>query len=146
MVSGVTDSVTDRVTDIERKLFMFGRKKKDTPTRVVHYEGVPGFPTDFPCTIQIVNDIFVIKRINPETTVDLPLSRITAFSSMSEANFMLKYHGQAVTTSKEKAIPKYYLVVEYDKGTLAFWGTGNEWKEFNKLQYLPLKGPSHIEL
>lgn len=125
---------------------MFGRKKKDTPTRVVHYEGIPGFPTNAPCTIQIVNDIFVIKRVNPETTVDLPLNRISSFSSMSEANFMLKYHGQAVTTSKEKAIPKYYLVVEYDKGILVFWGVGQTWREFNRLQSLPLTGPSHIEL
>lgn len=33
---------------------------------------------------------------------------------------MLKYHGHAVTTSKTKGIDKYYLVVEYDKGMLAF--------------------------
>jgi len=78
--------------------------------------------TDFPCTIHITNDILVIKRVNPETTVDLPLNRIMAFSSMIEENFMLKYHGQAVNTSKAKGMKKYYLVVEYDKGILAFWG------------------------
>lgn len=125
---------------------MFGKKKKDSPIRVVHYEGISSFPTDFPCTIQVVNNTLIIKRVNPETTVDLPLNQITAFSSMPEENFMLKYHGQAVSTTKAKGIKKYYLVVEYDKGILAFWGTAKEYKEFIKLQYLPLRSSSHIEL
>jgi len=127
-------------------MVMFGKKNKNTPIHVMHYEGINGFPADFPCTLQIDNDILVIKRISPETTVTLPLNRITAFSAMEEENFMLKYHGQAVNTSKAKGIKKYYLVVQYDRGILAFWGTAKEYGEFNKLQYLLLRAPSHIEL
>lgn len=140
------EQIRNRLKRLKRGDVMFGKKKANLPIHAMHYEGINSFPTDFPCTIQINDDIFVIKRVNPETTVELPLNRIMAFSSMAEENFMLKYHGQAVNTSKAKGIKKYYLVVEYDKGILAFWGTAKEYGEFNKLQYLPLKGPSHIEL
>lgn len=123
---------------------MFG-KKKDTPIRVMHYEGIKGFVTDYPCTLEIKDNILTVKRINPETTVTLPLSRISSFSAMEEKNFMLKYHGQAVTTSKAKGINKYYLAIEYDKGMIAFWGTAKEYGKFIDLQKT-LTAPSHIKL
>lgn len=92
----------------------------------MHYEGLD-FPTDFPCRIELKDDTFFIKRIKPEVTVTLPLSQIKSFSAMEEENFMLRYHGQAVTTSKAKGIQKYYLVVDYiskenEEKRLAFWG------------------------
>lgn len=126
---------------------MFGKRKKNTVIRVLHYEGIDGFSTDYPCTLEIVNDDFVIKRIKPETMVTLPLSRIKSFSAMEEKNFMLKYHGQSITTSKTKGINKYYLVVEYDKGMLAFWGTAKEYGKFLDLQYnIHANQPARINL
>lgn len=41
---------------------------------------------------------------------------------------------------------KYYLVVDYDKGMLAFWGTGKEYGKFIDLQNNFNSLPSHIEL
>lgn len=116
---------------------MFGKKKK-SGIPVVHYEGLD-FPTDFPCRIELKDDTFFIKRIKPEVTVTLPLSQIKSFSAMEEENFMLRYHGQAVTTSKAKGIKKYYLVVDYiskenEEKRLAFWGTASEYGKFIELQ------------
>lgn len=90
--------------------------------------------------------MFEIRRIKPETTVTLPMNRIKSFSAMEEEKFMLKYHGQAKNTSKLKGAKKYYLVVEYDKGMLAFWGTAMEYGKFLDLQNKGVVAPSHIEL
>lgn len=80
---------------------LFSKKKKqNTVIRVLHYEGIEGFASDYPCTLEINDGMLIIKRIRPETTVTLPLHRIKSFSAMEEKNFMLKYHGQAITTSK----------------------------------------------
>jgi hypothetical protein len=112
----------------------------------MHYEGIQGFATDYPCTLEKKDDILEIKRIKPETTVTLPLNRIYSISAMEEKNFMLKYHGQAVTTSKAKGIGKYYLVIEYDNGMLAFWGSASEYRHFLDLQYNGVSAPASIEL
>ncbi|MCI5492756.1 MAG: hypothetical protein MR425_01350 [Lachnospiraceae bacterium] len=125
---------------------MFGRKK-ESGIPVMHYEGIEEFATDYPYRIELKDDLFEIRRIKPETTVTLPLNRIKSFSTMEEEKFMLKYHGQAKNTSKMKGVNKYYLVVEYDKGILAFWGTAKEYKYFITLQYATnSEVPSHIEL
>ena len=50
---------------------MFG-KKKESGTPVMHYEGIEGFATDYPCRIEVKGDVFEIRRIKPETTVTLP--------------------------------------------------------------------------
>lgn len=113
---------------------MFG-KKKESGIPVGHYEG-----------IEVKGDVFEIRRIKPETTVTLPMNRIKSFSAMEEEKFMLKYHGQAKNTSKLKGAKKYYLVVEYDKGMLAFWGTAMEYGKFLDLQNKGVVAPSHIEL
>lgn len=124
---------------------MFG-KKKESGIPVGHYEGIEGFATDYPCRIEVKGDVFEIRRIKPETTVTLPMNRIKSFSALEEKNFMQKYHGTALTTGKS-GINKYYLVVEYDKGMLAFWGTAKEYKQFIALQYATnTAAPSHIEL
>lgn len=116
---------------------MFG-KKKQSGIPVMHYEGLD-FPKDFPCRIELKNDTFVIQRIKPEVTVTLPISQIKSFSAMEEKNFMIRYHGQAVTTTKAKGIQKYYLVVDYtskdgEGKRLAFWGTSTEYGKFLELQ------------
>ena len=114
---------------------MFG-KKKESGIPVGHYEGIEGFATDYPCRIEVKGDVFEIKRIKPETTVTLPMNRIKSFSAMEEEKFMLKLKGAK----------KYYLVVEYDKGMLAFWGTAMEYGKFLDLQNKGVAAPSHIEL
>lgn len=124
---------------------MFG-KKKENAIPVMHYEGISNFATDYPVTIELADDALIVKRTKPETTVTLPLNRIKSFSAMEEKNFMLKYHGQAVTTSKTKSIQKYYLVVEYDKGLLVFWGTVKEYRIFLDMQNKVNPATSTIEL
>ena len=127
-------------------ILMFG-KKKEAPIRAMHYEGIDAFTTDYPCTLELKDDQFVITRIKPETVVTLPLNRISSFTAMEESRFMEKYHGEAKTTSKMKGVNKYYLVVQYDKGMLAFWGTAKEWGRFIDLQNTGLgSAPSKIEL
>lgn len=86
-------------------------------------------------------------QVKPETVVTLPLDRINSFTAMEESRFMERFHGEAKTTSKMKGVNKYYLVIQYDKGMLAFWGTAKEWGKFIELQNSGLgSAPSTIEL
>lgn len=123
---------------------MFGKKKSDAIS-VMHYEGIKEFSTDYPCTLEVKDGVLIIKRLKPETTVTLPLERISAFNAMEEKNFMQQYKGTDKTTSKS-GIGKYYLVVNYDKGVLVFWGTAKEYRKFIDLQHNGIAAPSNIEL
>lgn len=107
---------------------MFGKKKKNAAIRVMHYEGIAEFATDYPCTLELKKDVLEIIRIKPETTVTLLRNRIRTISMMEEPNFMLKYHGHKASTAKMGE--KTYLVIEYDNGYLAFWGAGMESVKF----------------
>ncbi len=109
------------------------RKKKESGIKAMHYEGISSFATDYPCKIELKDKNLIITRIKPETIVTLSLNRVSSFTAMEEQRFMQEYRGNAATTSKS-GIKKYYLVVKYDKGILAFWGTGAEYGEFIKLQ------------
>jgi hypothetical protein len=123
---------------------MFG-KKKEKPIKVQHYEGIDGFASDYPCTLELTDDTLVIKILKPETTVTLPLNRIQSFTAMEEPRFMEMYHGEAKRT--DKGTKKYYLVIQYDKGRLAFWGTPLEYGKFLELQSKELsEAPKTIEL
>ena len=123
---------------------MFGKKKSDA-IHVMHYEGIEGFATDYPCTLEVKDSVLIIKRLKPETTVTLPLERIFSFTAMEERRFMQQFKGNERTTSKS-GIGKYYLVVQYDKGSLVFWGTAKEYKKFIELQNNGVAAPSSIEL
>lgn len=125
---------------------LFKKKEKHSGIRVMHYEGIDAFATDYPCTLEMKDDVLIIKRIKPETTVTLPVDRIQSISAMEEERFMLKYHGEAKSTSKMKGVKKYYLVINYDKGRLAFWGTAKEYGVFIKMQYGQTDAPSEIML
>ena len=108
---------------------MFGKKNV---LSVQHYEGLD-FAINYPCKIEINNDNFIIKRIKPETTITLPMNQINSFSALPEKDFMLKFHNEAITTSKSGT--KYYLVVDYtskegEHKHLAFWGTPKEQRTF----------------
>lgn len=128
---------------------MFG-KKKFPGIPVMHYEGLD-FATDYPCRIEFIGEALIITRIKPETMVTLPVAQIKSFSAMEEENYMLKYHGQAKSTSKSKGIKKYYLVVEYtskvgEEKRLAFWGTISEYRKFIELQNTNLNQTSNYSL
>lgn len=123
---------------------MFGKKKSDA-INVMHYEGIEVFATDYPCTLEVKEGVLIIKRLKPETTVTLPLERISSFTAMEERRFMQQFKGNERTTSKS-GIGKYYLVVQYDKGSLVFWGTAKEYKKFIELQNSGVAAPSSIEL
>jgi hypothetical protein len=120
---------------------MFGKKKK--AVRVMHYEGIDAFPMDQPCTLEINADVLNINRIKPETSVILPMNRISSISTMDENSFLQKFKGSA-QHAKQK-IPRLYLVIQYDKGILVFWGTATNYKAFLNLQK-EVHTPNHIEL
>lgn len=124
---------------------MFGKKKTNS-IPVMHYEGIDGFAEDYPVQIELKDDVFEIKRIKPETLVTLPVERIKSFAAMEEERFMVKFHGEAKNTSKMKGVKKYYLVVQYDKGMLAFWGTAKEYGKFIEMQNKTQEAPVTIEL
>lgn len=122
---------------------MFGRKKEKkydfTGIRAMHYEGLD-FPTDFPCTLNLTESALTITRIKPDVTVTLPVDQIRSFTCMAEPDYMAKYHGEAVNTSKMKGVVKQFLVVEYTskdgvEKRLAFWGTAKEGMKFIDMQY-----------
>lgn len=114
---------------------MFGKKEvKAKELSVMHYEGIPYFATDYPCTLLFGDEELIIRRQMPETTVVLPKNRILSVSAMEEPRFMLRYHGNAASTSNSPIVNKYYLAIVYDKGLLAFWGTAKEYGEFLKIQ------------
>ncbi len=120
--------------------------KKYKTVKVMHYEGIKDFPTDCPCTLEIINENLIIKRRKPETTVTLPLNRINSFSTMSEYAFLQQYKGTELTKSKDY-IAKNFLVVQYDKGILVLWGTSlKTHKFFMKLQYSVVSHTKNIEL
>lgn len=115
---------------------MFGKKKTNV-IKVMHYEGLQDFIQDFPCTIEMKEDTLEIKRIKPETTVNLATKQIIKFETMEEERFMLKYHNDKSTT--DKGIKKFYLVVTYNSKNneekyIAFWGTAFEYGKFVDLQ------------
>ena len=115
---------------------MFG-KNKNSIIKVMHYEGLNDFIQDYPCTIEIKDDIFEIKRIKPKTTVNLSITQIKKIETMEESRFMVKYHNNDATT--DKGIKKYYLVVTYisknnEEKYIAFWGTAFEYNKFLDLQ------------
>lgn len=103
---------------------MFG-KKKDNKIKVCHYEGLEDFMQNYPCEVQIKEDVLEIKRIKPETIVTLSMDRIIKFDAMSEEQFMAKYHNCTIDSNSKS--PKTFLVITYkakDDTTkyLAFWG------------------------
>lgn len=115
---------------------MFG-KNKNSIIKVMHYEGLDDFIQDYPCTIEIKDNTFEIKRIKPKTTVNLSITQIKKIETMEESRFMVKYHNNDATT--DKGIKKYYLVVTYisknnEEKYIAFWGTAFEYNKFLDLQ------------
>ena len=76
----------------ERKVFKMFGKKKESGLAVQHYEGIEQFAKDYPCRLELNEDMLTITRIKPETTVTLPRNRIQSINAMEESQFMQKYH------------------------------------------------------
>ena len=105
------------------------KKKKQSGIPVQHYDGIKEFAQDYPCRLEVKGNILEIRRMVPETTVNLPMNRIIQIDEMEEKSFMSKYYGSPVKTSKSGK--KYFLVITYTKqdgseSFLAFWGTSLE--------------------
>lgn len=111
----------------------------------MHYEGINNFSTNCPCTIELANDNLVIKKINSYAIATLPMNRINSFSALGENDFLQQYKGTQIVQS-QNYIPRYYLVIQYDKGVLVFWGTTKVYKKFLELQCYGATSPENIEL
>lgn len=116
---------------------MFGKNKNKNLIKVMHYEGLMDFAQDYPCTIEMKDDVFEIKKIKPDATVTLPKNQIISFEALEEPRFMTKYHN--VNASTDKGFKKYYLIVKYisknnEEKYIAFWGTVFEYGKFLDLQ------------
>lgn len=112
---------------------LFSKKNKDI-IRVMHYEGLEGFNQNYPCTIEEKEDVFEIKKINPELTVTLPKNKIVKIDSLRDHEFMQKYQNTVGTNNK-----KFYLVITYNskegnEKQIVLWGTAAEGIKFNDLK------------
>lgn len=129
--------------------------KKDVsskPIKVVYYEGeLPGFSTNLPCQIFLIDKIVLITKVNPEVTIKLDADRIQGIDIyFKEEEYMLKHHGHASSTSKSKVIDKIYFAINYaqdDKiAEFGFWCTAMEIGAIRKLSESVLNGRAPVEI
>lgn len=114
---------------------MFGRKKKDLPvgTRLMHYEGLPGFPTDGCCFMEQTAEALIFRQVEGPTAT-LVLDKLQSIEVLAEYQFAAKYRGNDIITSRTNAV-KWYAVLIYDGSKrLAFWTLGG--KELKVLRAL----------
>ena len=115
---------------------MFGRKKKELPagTRLMHYEGLPGFNQDTPCFMEQTAEALIFRQVEGPTGT-LPLEKLTGVEVLEERHFAAKYRGNDRITSKTNAV-KWYAVLTYSEDKrLVFWTLGGkELKAFYDLQ------------
>lgn len=90
---------------------MFG-KKKSKAIPAFHYEGLPDFTTDYPCTVEVIDSSIVIQRKKPDVTITLPVDRLLTISPMNEKDFMMKFHGHS-DVRKLIGTKRHFVVVEY---------------------------------
>lgn len=114
---------------------MLFKKKNKNVINVMHYQGLEGFNQDYPCSIEIKDDKFEIKRIKPELTITLFINQIIKIDSLKDNEFMQKYNNSIGTNKK-----KYYLVITYkskdnQEKEIIFWGTASEAIKFDDLKF-----------
>lgn len=90
---------------------MFGKRVKLPGIPVMHYQGLKGFPQDFPCSIELSGESIVFHKVNPEVTVTLPLNKVTLIDMMEEENYQVMYHNVKASTAKLGV--KWYYVIKY---------------------------------
>ena len=125
---------------------LFRKKKNAGSIPVQFYEGdLPGFLCDFPCQIRLEDEYLLITKVNPSVEVKLNRDRILGVEIfIFENQYMTKYKGVNITTTKEKSTPKQYYVFHYvdkngNKKHLDFWGTSFETGKIQKIQEALLK-------
>lgn len=132
-----------------------GKKKTNEGIPVQYYEGsLTGFECNCPCGIRLEDDCLLIARGNPSVEVRLNRNRITGIDIfLYEEQYMAKYKGTNITTSKSKSTPKHYYVINYiDKSGqpthIDFWGTSFETGKVRKFkeEILRNSGPSNYEI
>ena len=106
---------------------MFGKKKKELPvgSRLMHYEGLPGFPHDRPCFMEQTSEALIFRQVDGPVAT-LLLDKLVNVELMEERHFAAKYRGTGLNTSKTNAV-KWYAVLTYsgDK-QLIFWYLGSK--------------------
>lgn len=121
---------------------LFGKKTKvPEGIRVQFYEGeLPGFICNEGCQLLLQTDTLQITKINPHIEVNLEKNRITSIEIfIYENQYMTKYKGVNITTTKSKATPKHYYVINYvdkngDAKHLDFWAPASETSKIRRLQ------------
>lgn len=106
---------------------MFGRKKKELPagTRLMHYEGLPGFNQDMPCFMEQTAEALIFRQVDGPTGT-LPLEKLRGVEVLEERHFAAKYRGNDRITSKTNAV-KWYAVLTYSEDKrLVFWTLGGK--------------------
>lgn len=119
---------------------LFGKKKIPDGIRVMFYEGeLKEFSCNFPCQILLMDDVLRVTKVNPYVEVKLDVNRISSIEIFSELEYMSKYKGTSLETTKEKGIHKEYYVIKYidkmgEDKHLDFWGTATETLKIMKMK------------
>ena len=118
---------------------LFSKKPKEPKVvSVMYYDGLAGFNVNAPCGVILTDDVFRISKGKPDVVVNLDRNKIQNIDIFNyEKDYMLKYHGQAVSTSKS-AGEKMFFVVHYlsenEAKHLDFWGTSFEISKIREMQ------------
>lgn len=117
-------------------LKVFGKKKKDFPgLPIMYYEGLPGFDQNFPLYLKKAEEGLMFFKPNSTVTATLPYGKLLNFEIMPERDYMLKYHNEAVSTSKAK-FEKWYIVINYlgepEPKRIALWSVPDQ--KFNAIK------------
>lgn len=128
---------------------MFSFKKKEIKsTTMIHYEGLPKFRQDFPCTVTLEKDAVVFAE-KDGCTVKLPYCQILKVDAMTEVNFMMKYHNDKAKTKKGTV---WFRVITYtgsagNEAYIALWSVDVKTaKFFEQLEARIKKEPLEITL
>ena len=105
---------------------MFGKKKPEFPgLPVMYYEGLPGFDQNFQLYLKQTEEGLIFFKPNSTVTATLPYSRLLNFEFIPERDYLLKYHSEAVSTSKIK-LEKRFIVIHYkanpEPKRVVLWG------------------------
>ena len=105
---------------------LFGKKIPDG-IRVVFYEGdLEGFQCNFASQLLLMDDVLRITKINPYVEARLDRNRISSIDIFSEVEYMAKYKGASVQTSKEKKFRKrtmsLIMLIKMEKRSIWIFG------------------------
>lgn len=119
---------------------LFGKKEKIPESiRVIYYEGeLQEFPCNYPCQLLLMDNALQITKIKPYVEVNLGRERILGIDIMPETQYMAKYKGNAMSTSKGGGEKTYYVIRYMNKvnepAHLDFWGSFSETLKIEKMK------------